>query len=150
MRGATGWCSITYVVGSGNELFVMAQNVATGTAPLLVGTAINQTTSTFSTASVKGTSVLWSDGTTNPSVSPIKDQVYISQLSLDGSGNWALTQDENAGGTVSGPAVYTGTYTVTSAGYLTIAESGGPTSISTRRTPASAWTARPPWIFTPW
>jgi hypothetical protein len=118
---------VTYVVGSGNQLFLMTFNASTnGTGPLLIGTAIEQTTTTFTTASVKGTSVVWSDGTTDPTVSPIKDQVHISQLSLDGSGNQTLTLDKNTGGTVSGPTVNSGTYTVTSAGYLTISGGNGP------------------------
>ncbi len=118
---------VTYVYGTGNQFRVLTANASSAsTTPLLEGSAHKQSTTSYTTANVEGTSVLSSDGTTDPSVSPLRDRVTVGQLSLDGSGNATETQDKNSGGTLTGPTVDTAGYTVTSAGYLTITGGTGP------------------------
>jgi len=118
---------VTYVAGTGNQLFLLASNASSsGTTPLLVGSAMQQTTTSFTTANVKATSAFRASGAVNPNTPPILDVVRVGQYTFDGAGNFSLVQDQNSGGVITTPATNdaSGTYTVSSLGYLTVG--GGP------------------------
>jgi hypothetical protein len=117
---------IFYVVGTGNQLYLMSANASTsGNTPLLIGHAVQQSGVPYSTSNVKAAGIFRSSGTTNPNSPPLADNVEVGQLTLDGAGNASYLWDQNSGGVITTPATNTGTgtYTVSSLGYLAI--SGG-------------------------
>jgi sugar lactone lactonase YvrE len=125
--GGSALAFVTYVVGNGSELYVMSANAgASGSTPLLLGKAMQQTMSGYTLANIQGTAVYTSSGTTDPSTIPYGDKVQIGQITFNGTGGESSVFDENAGGLVNGgagsgsPEVSSTTYSVTPSGYLTI------------------------------
>ncbi len=111
---------VIYMIGTGNSFFMLSTG-AGKTGGLLSGQAYQQTTTSFSEASLKGTAVFRADGTTNPANSgPVQSNVQAGQLSFDGSGSVSITSDQNNGGTITNEQQSGWAYTVTSSGYLQI------------------------------
>ena len=114
---------VVYMTGNGTQLFLLSQNASSSaTTPLLAGKALIQLTSTYTTASVAGDGVFRGNGTTDPNSPPLADAGEVGQFTFDGAGNATFIADSNTGGNIS-PAssnVHSGTYTVSSPGYLQI------------------------------
>jgi hypothetical protein len=125
--GSSSASFVTYVAGNGNMLFMLsADNINTGT--LLFGRAQQQTTTSFTTANAKATSVLAGIGaafvSSGSSGGNLVDDVTVGQVSFDGSGGLGVVLDENSGGTIKTTMTGTGTYTVSSLGYVQVAGVG--------------------------
>jgi hypothetical protein len=118
--GAGNITFIVYVVGTGNKLMLLS-NTASSSAPLLYGHAMQQTQTSFTASSLNGGAVYREIRTTAPSTPPIYDDVRVGQYSFNGSGGVNETRDENAGGVITLGSTATGTYTVSSSGYLSVA-----------------------------
>jgi hypothetical protein len=114
---------VFYVVGNGNQILMMTSNNAN--FPLLVGKAVQQTTTSFTTANVAAPGIFHANGITNPGSSSIADKVQVGQIVLNGSGSASFLADFNSGGNVSTPSSNSGstTYTVSSIGYVVLAGS---------------------------
>ncbi len=118
--GASATPFVIYLVGTGNEVLILsADNVNTGT--LLVGQGMQQTTTSFTTASLNGPSVARIDAL-DVSNTPAVDDVSVGQISFNGTGGVSAVVDENDGGTVTGPSSMTGgSYSVvSSSGYIQV------------------------------
>jgi len=121
---ATGSGNITfvvYVVGTGNKLLLLSNTASSYGTPLLAGQAIQQTQTSFTASSLNGGAVYREIRTTAPSTPPIYDDVRVGQYSFNGSGGVNETRDENSGGVLTLDATASGTYTVSSSGYVSIA-----------------------------
>lgn len=119
--GASATPFVIYLVGTGNEVLILsADNVNTGT--LLVGQGMQQTTTSFTAASLNGPSVFREIGA-DANNSPVTDDVGVGQLSFNGSGAVSGLADMNDGGILSGPNTLSANYTVSSIGYVQV--SGG-------------------------
>ncbi len=121
--GSSSDSFVTYVAGNGNMLFMLsADNINTGT--LLFGRAQQQTTTSFTTANAKATAVLAGIGaayvSTSSSSGNLVDDVTVGEGNFDGSGGLSLVLDQNSGGTIKPTKTGTGTYTVSSLGYVQV------------------------------
>jgi hypothetical protein len=113
---------VFYIVGTANKLLLMTSDASKG---LLGGQALEMTKTTFS-ASDMSNSVFRAVKTTNPASTPIYDDVIIGWLGFDGVSSVSLVKDENAGGTITSAATGTGSYAVSSIGYVTVTAASHP------------------------
>jgi hypothetical protein len=121
--GGGGATFIVYQFGNGSGFFMLSTaNINTNT--LLAGYALQQTQSSFTTANVAGKSVFREDGLDVSSGNGV-DDAQIGQIGFDGSGGVSYLSDRNDGGNLT-PAsgVSAANYSVSSLGYVTIANSG--------------------------
>jgi len=109
--------AVVYVVGTGNKLLLITSDASKG---LLAGQALQQTQSTFQTSDLSGGAVYREVRTTSPSSPPLYDDVRVGRYGFNGSGQVGEIRDENAGGTITLGTTKSGTYTVSSSGYLTL------------------------------
>lgn len=126
--GGNGTPFVFYVAGSGTNIKVLllsASNINADT--VLLGQAQEQTTSSFTTANVKGPAVLLGIGADNVSSTSTPlyvDDAVVGEVNLNGSGSISVLIDENDGGTIESTVSGTGTYSVSSLGYVTLSGVG--------------------------
>jgi len=105
-QGTTGY---SFYVVSATQLLVMETDTfSTQGFPLVSGTILQQTTSSFGPGNLNGTGVF--------EVTALNAATAESQVGLfagNGGGSFSLTSDQNSGGTLTSPAG-TGTYSVAS------------------------------------
>jgi hypothetical protein len=119
---------IFYVVNGSRLVALQKVNFFLNSLPvsvLLVGPVV-QSASGFTNASLSGASVfaLQQSGVINPSGSIAQ----VGLITWDGGGNFTLSADQNSAGALSVPA-YSGTYSVTSNGRVTLTANGQSTPI---------------------
>ena len=125
--GSSAASFVTYVAGNGNMLLLLsADNINTGT--LLFGRAQQQTMTSFTTANVQSTSVVGGIGaayvSTSSTTGTLVDDVTIGEVNINGSGGLSVILDQNSGGTITSTTTGTGTYTVSSLGYMQVSGVG--------------------------
>lgn len=108
---------VTYLVGTGNKVLLLSTDASVA---LLAGQADQQTQSTFLTSDLSGGAVYREVRTTDPASLPVYDDVRIGRYGFNGSGQVSEIRDENSGGSITLADTRSGTYTVTSLGYLTV------------------------------
>jgi len=107
---------IAYAVGAGNKLLLLSTDASNA---LLAGQAIQQANITYSQSGFTGSSVYHKFHTTSVTA-PVYDDIRVGQYTFNGAGGVNEVRDQNSGGMVSLDLTRTGTYTVSSSGYLTI------------------------------
>jgi hypothetical protein len=110
-QGTTGYSF--YIVNATQLLVVETDAFTTGGFPLVSGTILQQSTSTFGAGNFNGPSVFevsGLDGTT--------PQGQIGLFTGNGAGGFSLTSDQNVGGVLTSPAG-TGSYSVAPNGRMT-------------------------------
>jgi hypothetical protein len=113
---------VFYLIGTGQEFVTLS--TGTGSGGVVTGTGLRQTTTSFTASDVTGSAVYRANGTTNPTTTPVGDDVRVGQYTF-GSSSVAETYDENSGGTISLDQTASGTFTIASNGYLSLSGVSG-------------------------
>jgi hypothetical protein len=115
-----------YYIVSSTELFMMSTDSPTTTS-VLSGGVEQQQQSTFSNSSLSGTVIAYEQAAngSNGSSYPNTGSAGLDMLTVTGSGQASLFQDQNSAGSVSSGAQGTASFSIASNGRMTLGGTGG-------------------------
>ena len=120
--GAT--VSVIFYVVNSSQLFALAEPPVTNLPVyIMTGPVVQSTGGPYTNSSLSGTSVIEQQSSVNSLNSGNNFVAQVGLISWDGAGNFTFTADQNQNGTLSAPT-YSGTYSVSSDGRVTLAVSG--------------------------